>query len=280
LAGDWIKMRGNLWDDPRVSSVCDRTGQSEATVIGALYWLWATADQHTEDGILPGLTLRSIDRKTGVTGFAEALCEIGWLTDSPEGVRIARFEEHNGSSAKRRVMEAQRKANSRNVSASDADNERTEPGQIPPNCGAREEKSREEKKEKEAPAALTLSDLEAEGVSREAAAEWIAVRKRKKGGPVTPLAWAGFKSQALKAGWPLEAAVRKCVERSWVSFEAAWVAEGKPGANGAPAGHTVPSRAADETARYLAGRAEQEKQSTLPPPALLAKVRGAIKEAV
>jgi hypothetical protein len=139
------------------------------------------------------------------------------------------------------------------------------------------DKDTEKKKEKEAPAALTLSDLESEGVSREAAAEWIAVRKRKKGGPVTPLAWSGFKSQALKAGWPLEAAVRKCVERSWVSFEAAWVAEGKPGANGAPAGHTVPSRAADETARYLAERREHEKQSVLPPAALLAKVRGAVK---
>ena len=45
----------------------------------------------------------------------------------------------------------------------------------------------------------------------------------------------------------------------------------------APAGHTVPSRAADETARYLAERKEQEKQATLPPPALLAKVRGAVK---
>lgn len=84
-------------------------------------------------------------------------------------------------------------------------------------------------KKKDAPAALTLDDLEAEGVSREAAAEWIAVRKRKRGGPVTPLAWSGFKSEAAKAGWTLEAAVRKCVQRVWVSFEAAWVANEKSG---------------------------------------------------
>jgi hypothetical protein len=268
LAGDWIKMRGNLWDDPRVSSVCDRTGQSEATVIGAFYWLWATADQHTEDGILPGLTLRSIDRKTGVTGFAEALCEIGWLTDSPEGVRIARFEEHNGSSAKRRVMEAQRKANSRNVSASDADNERTEPGQIPPNCGAREEKSREEKKEKAEPRATRLApdwslpqdlrdfclserpDLDPDFTAQQFADYW----KARPGKDGRKLDWA--------ATW-----------RNWVRGQ-------RTGQKSASAGHTVPSRAADETARYLAGRAEQEKQSTLPPPALLAKVRGAVKEAV
>ena len=111
MAGDWIKMRGNLWDDPRVAKIVDMTDSSEAAVIGALYWLWATADQHTEDGIMPGLTLRSIDRKTGVKGFAEALCAIDWLVDHPEGVRIVDFEKHNGSSAKKRCQTAKRVAN-------------------------------------------------------------------------------------------------------------------------------------------------------------------------
>ena len=120
MAGDWIKMRGNLWDDPRVSRLCDLTDQSEAAIVGALYWLWATADQHTEDGVMPGLTLRQIDRKTGVQGFGAALCQIGWLEDNPDGVRIVNFEDHNGTSAKRRCTDAQRKANGRNVSASDA----------------------------------------------------------------------------------------------------------------------------------------------------------------
>lgn len=146
MAGDWIKMRGNLWDDPRVSKLCDLTDQSEAAIVGALYWLWAAADQHTEDGLMPGLTLRQIDRKTGVQGFGAALCQIGWLEDNPDGVRIVNFEEHNGTSAKRRCTDAQRKANVRNVSASDADKQRTESGQKTPNLGAREEKSREEEK--------------------------------------------------------------------------------------------------------------------------------------
>jgi hypothetical protein len=111
MAGDWIKMRGNLWDDPRVAKIVDMTDSSEAAVVGALYWLWSTADQHTEDGILPGLTLRSIDRKTGVKGFAEALCAIDWLADHPEGVRIVDFEKHNGTSAKKRCQTAKRVAN-------------------------------------------------------------------------------------------------------------------------------------------------------------------------
>lgn len=128
MAGDWIKMRGNLWDDPRVSRLCDLCDCGEAQVIGALYWLWATADQHTEDGILPGMSLRQIDRKTGVQGFGQALCAIGWLADNPEGVRIVRFDEHNGTSAKRRSLDAQRKANVRKVSACDADKPPTDTG--------------------------------------------------------------------------------------------------------------------------------------------------------
>ena len=113
MAGDWIKMRGNLWDDPRVAAICDATDQSEAAVIGALYWLWATADQHTEDGCMPGLTLRQIDRKTGVQGFAAALVQIGWLADDPQGVVIRNFEEHNGASAKKRCQTAKRVASHR-----------------------------------------------------------------------------------------------------------------------------------------------------------------------
>lgn len=149
MAGDWIKMRGNLWDDPRVSKLCDLCDCGEAQIIGGLYWLWATADQHTEDGAMPGLTLRQIDRKTGIQGFGDALCSIGWLEDHSHGVRIVNFEEHNGKSAKRRCTDAQRKASFRNLSASNADKTRTEDGKKTPTRGARE---REEKRTTPLPA--------------------------------------------------------------------------------------------------------------------------------
>ena len=110
MAGDWIKMRSNLWDDPRITSLCELTGSLEAMVIGALYWLWSAADQHSKDGIMPGLTVKGIDRKTGVKGFGDALISIKWLADHPEGVRILHFEDHNGSSAKTRLMTAKRVA--------------------------------------------------------------------------------------------------------------------------------------------------------------------------
>ncbi|MBZ9665766.1 hypothetical protein H3221_013495 [Pseudomonas sp. LMG 31766] len=139
MAGEWIKMRTNLWDDPRVSHLCDLVDQPEAMVVGALYWLWSMADEHSEDGLLPGLTLRAIDRKTGVAGIGAALVQIGWLAEVDGGVEVVKFAEHNGASAKRRCQDAQRKASVRSASASDADKK-------PTGTGAREEKRREDLK--------------------------------------------------------------------------------------------------------------------------------------
>lgn len=110
MSGDWIKMRGNLWDDPRVAAIVDATDTSEAAVVGGLYWLWATADQHTEDGMLPGLSVRQIDRKTGVSGLGDALIQIGWIVAESDGIRIANFKDHNGASAKKRCQTAKRVA--------------------------------------------------------------------------------------------------------------------------------------------------------------------------
>ncbi|KEA63124.1 Primosomal protein I [Marinobacterium lacunae] len=117
MAGDWIKMRSNLWDDPRIARLCDLTNQGEATIIGGLYWLWMSADQHTETGLMPGLSIRQINRKAGIDGFGEALVAIGWISESEDAIHITNFEEHNGQSAKRRATDAKRKARSRSSSA-------------------------------------------------------------------------------------------------------------------------------------------------------------------
>lgn len=173
MAGEWIKLRTNLWDDPRISKLCDLTEQPEASIVGGLYWLWATADDHTECGILPGLTTRAIDRKTGVNGLGQGLVDIGWLADHPEGVRIVNFEEHNGTSAKRRCSEAKRKGESRKPSASDADKMQTESG-----LDAELEKIREEESKALAIAALIATAAEREKAEAKAKAD--AARKEKR----------------------------------------------------------------------------------------------------
>ena len=128
MAGDWIKMRGNLWDDPRVARICDLTNKREAEVIGGLYWLWSMADEQSEDGDLIGLSTATIDRKTGIKGFGDSILKIGWVSQITDGIRIVRFDEHNGASAKRRAVEAKRKAQSRKQSENCPQDKRTESG--------------------------------------------------------------------------------------------------------------------------------------------------------
>ena len=52
---------------------------------------------------------------------------------------------------------------------------------------------------------------------------FVALR-RKKGG-LSDLALAGIRAEAVKAGWTMEAALAKCVQRNWQGFEADWVAK-------------------------------------------------------
>lgn len=119
-------MRSNLWDDPRINQICDLTSKRENEVIGSLYWLWAMADQQSVDGNLKGYSPASIDRKAYIKGFSAALVKVGWLLETEDGVQVARFDEHNGASAKRRASEAKRMQFLRKPSATRAQPMRTE----------------------------------------------------------------------------------------------------------------------------------------------------------
>mgnify|MGYP003441202970 FL=1 len=218
MSGDWIKMRGNLWDDPRVSALVDATDSSEAAVVGALYWLWASADQHSEDGVMPGLSVRQIDRKTGVPGFAAALETIGWIEVLDAGSRIGRCDEHNGQSAKRRGEDAKRKAAVRNGSAPKADKTRTDSGQVPELEKEKEKELDQKQDQKRAPAAPTPADLFPD-VDPDHLRDWVAARKAKRL-PLTETAAKGFRRAADKAGMTAAEAVKFCAEKGWAGLYA------------------------------------------------------------
>ena len=228
MAGDWIKMRSNLWDDPRVSRICDLTDQIEAPVVGALYWLWAMADQHTEDGILPGLTLRQIDRKTGIPGVGDALVEVGWLADHPEGVRITRFEEHNGSSAKKRIQTAKRVAIHKAGNAEVTHGALAKTPDSVSSALPREEERREEipptnvggdapRKRSAAPELVCPPD-----VDQQTWADWQALRKAKKA-PITETVLTGARSESVAAGMTLDAFLQVWCMRGSQGMQADWL---------------------------------------------------------
>lgn len=133
MAGDWIKMRTDLHTHPKVVRISSALRADRLRVIGGLHAVWSLFDAHAVDGSLDGYTTEALDDMIGFPGFASAMAAVGWLEIGDECLDAPRFDEHNGQSAKRRAMEAERKRSERKASACDADTKRT-----------REEKRREE----------------------------------------------------------------------------------------------------------------------------------------
>lgn len=103
MAGDWIKMRVDLPDDPAVVSIALALEIDEDSVVGKLHRLWSWADKHTTDGRTNGVNLKWVDRFVGKTGFAQAMIATGWLCFDSGELSFPGFERHNGESAKRRA---------------------------------------------------------------------------------------------------------------------------------------------------------------------------------
>lgn len=231
MAGDWIKMRSNLRRHPKVVRLASALNADRLRVVGGLHAVWCLFDEHSEDGCLCGYTPAAIDDEIGWAGFCAQLIAIGWVdSDGNDGLSLPEFDTHNGASAKRRAMEADRKRAERaaasehpqsvgSSSALHADTKRT-----------REEKRRGEKKEEGKPrvARPTL-----DGVSPELLADYLKVRTAKRAGPLTETAVAGLEREASKAGITLEQAVTACVEFGWQGFNAGWYAERQGSQRGA-----------------------------------------------
>lgn len=113
MAGDWIKMRVDLGDDPAVVRIASGLDMSEDEVVGKLHRLWSWADRHTTDGTAPAITPKWVDRYVGCAGFAEAMVKSSWISFSEDGVLFPHFDRHNGDSAKRRGEAAIRQRLSR-----------------------------------------------------------------------------------------------------------------------------------------------------------------------
>jgi hypothetical protein len=141
MADDWIKMRNDLHDDPAVISITAATDcVDEDHVVGKLKRLWSWANRQTTDGNAPGITAAWIDRYVGVTGFAEAVADAGWLEITQTGIQIPNFDRHMSQSAKARALTAARVAAHRDRNAASVTKSLPEK--------RREEKRREDQRRK------------------------------------------------------------------------------------------------------------------------------------
>jgi len=207
MAGDWIKMRTDLFTHPKVVRISSALKADRLRTVGGLLSVWCLFDAHSVDGKLEGYDAPTLDDLIGWQGFSAAMIAVGWIEQVGEGLALPSFERHNGASAKRRAQDADRKKDVRNVSALEADKKRT-----------REEKRREEKKEQKTAPGVDLLD----GIPEQVAQDFKQLRQRLRA-PITQTAMDGIKREAGKAGITLTAALAMCCERGWRGFKAEWV---------------------------------------------------------
>lgn len=119
MAGDWIKVRVNLPDDPAVFRMASVHGCSTEQVVGHLIRIWAWATDQLEDGHARNVTLSQLDAVARVTGFGQSMVDVGWLVVQPDGLLFPRWERHLSQGAKQRVLATERKRKERGEKSQD-----------------------------------------------------------------------------------------------------------------------------------------------------------------
>lgn len=145
MAGDWLKMEAATPDKPEVLAITAAMGWEDPDLaVGKLFRIWRWFDQQTTDGNAVGVTLALLDRICGVTGFAQAMANVGWLIVNDDGLTLKNFDRHNGESAKQRALAAKRVAKFKSNEKGNADGNGEGNAASVTNALPKEEKNKEE----------------------------------------------------------------------------------------------------------------------------------------
>lgn len=120
----WIKRDKSLTSKPEVLQIASTLNIDRWSAAGRCEDVWSWADEHTENGHAPGVTKVFIDQLVACDGFADAMQKVGWLEITASGLTIPKFERHNGKSAKKRVLDAERQRNAREQSRKESRKDR------------------------------------------------------------------------------------------------------------------------------------------------------------
>lgn len=136
MSGEWIKFRHSLVRDGRVKIVSRKCHADVTSILGGLVTLWCLADEHAdENGYLFGYTKEDLNVEIGIENFCESLPDC-WIDLTGEFIKLPNYQEHNGTTGKKRAQDAKRQKDYRKVSQPKRDEKAT-----------REEKRREDIKE-------------------------------------------------------------------------------------------------------------------------------------
>ena len=138
MAGEWLKFDKATPDKPEVFAIASELGIDPDAVVGKLMRVWSWFDTHTESGNARSVTPALLDRIAGVSGFATAMANAGWLLLEKDGCSLPNFDRHCGKTAKTRAQNNKRVSDLRARNAASVT--KSAPEHVP-------EKRREENKE-------------------------------------------------------------------------------------------------------------------------------------
>jgi hypothetical protein len=250
MAGDWIKFECNLPEKPEVLAITAILGMDDPdTTVGKLMRLFRWFDQHTTDGNAPRVTPALLDRAVGVTGLTQALIEVGWLHAESTGLRLEKFDRHNGATAKSRAQTAKRVANHRGNADGNA---ATVTAAL---AREREEIEKRKKEEKASRKRATTPDVDKpEGVAEQTWADWLKLRANKRAA-VTETVLTEARAEASKAGVSLQRFLEIWCMRGSQGLQADWLRADERG----PARQPAPTKFAAAAAGVF-GRAPQPSE--------------------
>jgi hypothetical protein len=124
MAGEWIKFECSLPEKPETLAITSAMGWTDPDLtVGKLMRLFRWFDQQTVDGNAARVTPALLDHVIGVPGLTLAVASVGWISVTHEGLALAKFDRHNGNSAKQRALTAKRVAKHKsNADANDEGN--------------------------------------------------------------------------------------------------------------------------------------------------------------
>lgn len=118
MQADWIKMRTDLYRDPKVIGMADRLMQgggqlarhvnqfcqrdmavtrnvTRCAVVGGLVAVWGVLRHRGtrvgDDLLVPNCSDAVLDDIADVPGFGEAMCSVGWAVETEDGVILPKF---------------------------------------------------------------------------------------------------------------------------------------------------------------------------------------------
>ena len=220
MANQWLRLWHDMPTDPKWRTIAKTSGQRIGDVMAVYCHLLVCASNATERGQTQSFNCEDVANAIDVE--AE---QVAAIVDAMQG-RVLEGDQVRGWDKRQVAREdgsAERGKAWRATKKSDANAaERKQTPDTEKSREEREEKKEQEKKTTTPTSWLVIQDLVADGLPEVVATAWLDHRRAKKA-KLTELAWAGFKAEARKAGWAIEAAVVKAIQRNWITFEADWV---------------------------------------------------------